>query len=235
MTFRCLLIGQSPFVNSPPPLLVSNLNDRTIPLHSERSNSLETSLKSSKSHFRRLRFDQNNSCLMNGSDSISDPVACRISYTGSNPSARGSAPTRLGSARLIPARLAADEVAGGSTVLTCQLTGRWHGMLTSQLHQVDVIPGMPTVHDDIIIMSCWRHPYPGQSHGSGQLVFGSGHPIRAKKTRATRGGRLCEWPATSSSRGSAWGRFWRSISTRFSPVASSLPPLHSGMVKTQFW
>ena len=32
----------------------------------------------SKSHFRRLRFDQNNSGLMSGPDSISDPVARRL-------------------------------------------------------------------------------------------------------------------------------------------------------------
>ncbi|KAI5596257.1 hypothetical protein BDE02_03G194400, partial [Populus trichocarpa] len=61
---------------------------------------LETSLKSSKSHFRRLRFDQNNSGLMNGPNSISDPVARRISYTGSCPSARGLARLQNGSAQL---------------------------------------------------------------------------------------------------------------------------------------
>jgi len=134
---------------------------------------------------------------MSGLDSILNPVACRISYTGSYPSARSSAPTRLGSNS---ARLAADDMACGSHFadmsadMACQLC-----MLTSCLHQVDVIPSMPTVHDDITNTSCWRHQYqyPGQSHGSGQLVFGLGLPIREKKTR---GARLRAWTATSSAR-----------------------------------
>jgi len=45
---------------------------------------------------------------MSGPDSISDPVARRISYTGSCPSARGSARLNNGSARL-----ATGDVAGG--------------------------------------------------------------------------------------------------------------------------
>ena len=60
---------------------------------------------------------------MNGPDSISDPVARRISYTGSYPSARGSAPTRLGSSRL-GARLMMWQV--GPAVLTCQPRGSSH-------------------------------------------------------------------------------------------------------------
>jgi hypothetical protein len=79
---------------------------------------------------------------MNGPDSISDPVARRIRYTGSCPSARGSARrTRLDLARL-GSRLMTWQV--GPTVLTCQLTGRWHGM--------------PPVYADITITSCWCHP-----------------------------------------------------------------------------
>jgi hypothetical protein len=101
------------------------------------------------------------------------------------------------------------------------MTGRWHGM--------------PTVHAGIMLTTWWRHHYPGLARGSGRLVFGSGQPIRAKKTRVTRGARLCAWAVTSPARDGAWGRFRRPISTRFSTVASSLPPLHSGMVKTQFW
>jgi len=148
-------------------------------------------MKSSKSHFRRLRFDQNNSGLMNGPDSISDPVARRLRCIESSPSARGSA--RLTMARL-SSRLMMWQV--GPPVLTCQLTGCWLCMMMSHLHQVDVILGMPIVHANVTITSWWRHHYPGQSHGSGQMVFGSGQPIRAKKTRATRGARLCAWPAT---------------------------------------
>ena len=50
-------------------------------------------------------------------------------------------------------------------------------------------------HDDVIIIRVSHmgrvNWYSGQSYGSGQLVFGSGQPIRAKKTRVTRGARLC--------------------------------------------
>jgi hypothetical protein len=145
---------------------------------------------------------------MNGSDSISDPVAHRISYAESYPSARGLAP--FCSAHLSLAR------------------GWWRGRWS---HCADVaadwaLTWHATVHDDVTITSGWRHSwhvyctwghhlYPGQSHGSGQLVFGSGQPIRAKKTRGAS--------------------FRRPISTLFSSVASSLPPLHGGMVKTQVW
>jgi len=48
-------------------------------------------------------------------------------------------------------------------------------------------------HDDVIIIRVSHmgrvNWYSGQSYGSGQLVFGSGQPIRAKKTRVTRGAR----------------------------------------------
>jgi hypothetical protein len=148
------------FVTSPPSFLVSI---STIgPHHCIRNNQIswKTSLKSSKLHFRRLRFDQNNSGLMNDPDSISDPVARRLRCTESSPSARGSA--RLTMARLNLAQLAADDMAGGSPVLMCQLTGCWLCMMMSHLHQVDVILGMPACllcmlmsllrHDDIIII-----------------------------------------------------------------------------------
>jgi len=69
--------------------------------------------------------------------------------------------------------------------------------------------------------------YPGQPCGSGQLVFGSGQPIRAKKTRGKRGPRLRAWAVTSLARVA-------NSDIRFRPVASSLPPLHNDMVKTQF-
>ena len=141
--------------------------------------------------------------------SISDPVAHRLRCTDSFPSARGSAPIQLGSTWL-GSRLMMWQM--GPTVLTHQLTGCWHGMLT--VH-VDVIITSGWHHPWHAYCTCWCHLYPGQSHGSAQLVFGSGQPIRAKKTRGTR--------------------FRRPILTLFSPVASSLPPLHNGMVKTQFW
>ena len=145
---------------------------------------------------------------MNGPDSLSDLVASRLRCTESSPSAGGSA-------RLNPAQLAADDVVVGPTMLTCQMTGRWHGM--------------PTVHACVMIMSWWHHPYPGLAHRSGRLVFGSGQLIRVKKPR---GARLCAGAVTSPARDSAWRLFRRQILTRFSPMASSLPPLHSGMVKT---
>jgi len=49
--------------------------------------------------------------MMNGPDSISDPVARRISYIGSYPSASGSS------------RLAVDDVEGGSHYDDVSLTG----------------------------------------------------------------------------------------------------------------
>ena len=80
--------------------------------------------------------------------------------------------------------------------MTCLLTSRWHGM--------------PTVHDDYLIMLWWCHPYPGHARGSGHLVFGSGRPIRVKKMLAAYGARLCAWPASSPARATTpdiW--FWR--------------------------
>ena len=92
-------------------------------------------------------------------------------------------------------------------------------MLTSPLHHADAIMGMPTVHDDVTITSCWCHPYPGQPHGSGRLVFGSGQPIRAKKTHVTRGTRLGAWLATSSARDGDFDNFhfWAKIKHYFKP------------------
>jgi len=84
---------------------------------------------------------------MNGLDSISDPVARRLCCTESFPSARlqhGSA--QLGAARL-SSRLVTWQV--GPTMLMCLLTGRW----------CVCWHGMPTVHADITITSCWCHPW----------------------------------------------------------------------------
>jgi len=82
-----------------------------------------------------------------------------------------------------------------------------------------------------MLTSLLRHPYPGQPHGSGQLVFGWGQLIRVKKTR---GARLRAWADALPESDGECGHVRRPILTPFSPVASSLPPLHSGMVKTQF-
>jgi hypothetical protein len=161
--------------------------------------------------------------MINGPDSISDPFARRLRCIESYPSVwrLGSAPktARLNSARLSSTR-GWWRGRWVPLLLTCQMAGRWHGM--------------PPMHAGVMLTSWWRHPYPGLGLGSGRLVFGSGQPFRAKKTRGMRGVRLCAWPATLPARDGACVRFRHLISTRFSTVASSLPPLHSGMVKTQF-
>jgi hypothetical protein len=118
---------------------------------------------------------------MNGPDSISDPVARRNRYTGSYP----SAPSRLGSTQL-GSWLMTCLV--GPTILTCQLTGRWHGMLT--------------VHET----SWWRHLYPGQSCGSGHLVFGSGLQFRQIRRMA------CVWRASVHVANNLAGA-WRCVRT----------------------
>jgi len=109
---------------------------------------------------------------------------------------------------------------------------------------------MHTVHDDVTITSGWRHPWhaycvrwrhyyimlKSSLSGSGIRIgltgirIGSAHPGEEDACHAKG----------ASARGDshlsgAWGHVRRSISTPFSPVASSLPPLHSGMVKTPFW
>jgi hypothetical protein len=82
-----------------------------------------------------------------------------------------------------PSRLAADNMVGGSHYadVSADWLLTWHA----------------TVHDDAIITSCWRHHHAGQSRGLGQLVFGSGKPIRTKKTR---GSCWRAWAASSLAR-----------------------------------
>ena len=84
-----------------------------------------------------------------------------------------------------------------------------------------------TIHDVVIV-----HVY--CSHGSGQLVFGSGQLIRVKKTRGTRGARLRAWADALLESDGECGHVRCPILTSFSPMASSRPPLHDGMVKTPF-
>jgi hypothetical protein len=93
----------------------------------------------------------------------------------------------------------------GPTSMTCQLTGRWHGM--------------PTGHADVTVMSCWCHPYPGQSHGSVYLVFGSGQPIRVKKTCGV------EWGASvrvGKRLAGTWRRVRTCVTFDFSAVFTSV-------------
>jgi hypothetical protein len=104
-------------------------------------------------------------------------------------------------------------------------------MLMSQLHQADVIPCMSTVHDDVTCTSCWRHPYPSQSHGSVQLVFGSGQPIRVKKTR---GAHLRAWANALPESDGECSHVRRPISTPFSPVASSTQWYGQNTILTTF-
>jgi len=67
------------------------------------------------------------------------------------------APTQLGSTQLGAARLGSSLMTWqvGPTMLTCQMTGRWHGM--------------PTVHAGVMFTSWWRHPYSGLARGSGRV------------------------------------------------------------------
>jgi len=171
---------------------------------------------------------------MNDPDSILDPVARRISYTGSCPSARSSA--QLGSVH-------ADDVAGGSHCanVLADWTMTWHAncacwrhsyiMMTSSWASLLCMMTSQLCHADIITIRV-RHV--------GRVVWYLGRvsPSRRRWRVArvcARGARLCAWPTTLPARDGAGGHLWRPISLLFSPVASSLPPLHSGMVKTQFW
>jgi hypothetical protein len=157
---------------------------------------------------------------MSGSDSISNPVARRINYTGSYPPARGSAP--LGSAPLSSAQLIYhNDVSGGSHYanVSTDWSLTWHANC-----------------------ACWRHNYVMlMSSLSGSVLWvGSsgiwvGFAIRAKKMRGSRVARWCAWAASSPARVGACRHVPRQNFASFSPVASSLPSLHSGMVKTQFW
>jgi len=70
----------------------------------------------------------------------------------------------------------------GPTVLTC----RW--LDVDMAFQLDMLTPW------------WRLSHPGLARGLGHLVVGSGQPIRAKKTRVTRGACLCAWPATLPAR-----------------------------------
>jgi hypothetical protein len=69
----------------------------------------------------------------------------------------------------------------------------------------------------------------GTWFGSSGIRVGSAHPGEEDVCDACRA-----WAISSLARDGACGGFRRRILTRFSTVASSLPPLHSGMVKTQF-
>ena len=73
-------------------------------------------------------------------------------------------------------------------------------------------------HDDVILIRVWH---------VGRV--GSAHPGEEDACDAWRAS-----VRVASHLAGACGRLRRLISTRFSTVASSLPPLHSGMVKTQF-
>jgi hypothetical protein len=178
---------------------------------------------------------------MNGPDSISDPVAHRLCSTESYPSARGSARLGFKMARLNSARLAADDMAGGThsddvsddwTLTCCWLYDDMACWLDAGVPDDWALTCMLTVYTGVMITSWWRHPYPGLARGSGQLVFGLGQPIRAKKTHGTRGARLRAWADALLESDGECGHVRCPILTPFSPVASSRPPLHSGMVKT---
>jgi len=102
-------------------------------------------------------------------------------------------------------------------------------MLTSQLHQVDVILVMqlcmltPQLHDDDVIII--RVSHIGRVNWYSGRV-GSAHLGKEDVWHA--------WADASPERDGSCDHVRCLILTPFSPVASSLPPLHSGMVKTQF-
>jgi hypothetical protein len=112
------------------------------------------------------------------------------------------------------------------------LTGCWLCMMTSWLHHNDVISGH-------VYCVWWCHYYVMLTSslsrsamwvGSTDIRVGSAHPGEEDACDAWRASiRVASHPV------GACGSFRSPISTRFSTVASSLPPLHSGMVKTQFW
>jgi hypothetical protein len=138
-------------------------------------------------------------------------------------------------ARLDSTRLPADDVADGSQCadMSADWSLTWHAdcawwchtyiMLTSSWHAY---------------CACWCHYYIMMTSslsgsvawvGSTGIWVGSAHPNEEDAWHT--------W-GTSERVGhhliGAWGRV-RPCPTSFLPVASSLPPLHSGMVKTQFW
>jgi hypothetical protein len=83
-------------------------------------------------------------------------------------------------------------------------------MMMSQLHHADVI-------------------YIRVSH-MGRVIWYLGRVSHAAKK--TRGARLRAWADALPESDGECGHVRRSNLTPFSPVASSLPPLHGGMVKT---
>jgi len=105
----------------------------------------------------------------------------------------------------------------------------WLCMMTSSLHHADVIMGHAYCawwrhilrHDDVILSgsATWV--------GSTGIWVGSAHPGE-EDTWHTWGA----WADALPERDGSCGQIRRPILTPFSPVASSLPPLHSGMFKT---
>jgi len=100
-------------------------------------------MKSSKSNFRWLRFDQNNSGQINGPDSILDLVARRLRYTESYTSAHGLARLQNSSAQLGSSQLGSRGWRGKWVPLCWRVS--WHGMLTPWL-----------CHDDVILIRVWH-------------------------------------------------------------------------------
>jgi len=119
---------------------------------------------------------------MNGPDSISDPVARKISHTGSYPSARGSTPTWLGSARL-----AADDVADRSHCATvsadmaCQLAywrheDAWHAWGASKrvgsllISACERVRPCPTYHFCVVFTSMLVSSFFSQWYGQNTIL-----------------------------------------------------------------
>jgi hypothetical protein len=172
---------------------------------------------------------------MNGLDSISNPVG--ISYTGSYPLACSSAQTYLGSSRLGSTQLGSRLMAWlvGPTVMTCQLIGRWHGWWAPLWWRVNwLVAGMACQLCMLTTQLCHANVTLIWVSHMGRVIWysGLGQPIRAKKMR---GEHLRAWAGTSLVRVGEYGHVPRQNFALFSPLCSSLPPLHSGMVRTPFW
>jgi len=119
---------------------------------------------------------------MSGPHSILDPVARRLLCTESCPSACGS--DRLNSAR--------SWWCGRWVPLCWRVSLLCADMaLTSWLHHADVILGMPALHDDVIIMSCWRHLVQVSHMGRVNWYSGRVSPSRRRR-RVWRVARVCE-------------------------------------------
>ena len=138
------------------------------------------------------------------------------------------------------ARLAADDMAGGSHCadVSADWSLTWHATCACWHHNyIMLMPSLACLlcmltsqlcHADVINI---RVSHMGRVNWYSGRVSPSG-----RRRRVARVGRVCargQTPLPESD--GECGHVRRPILTPFSPVASSRPPLHSGIVKTPFW